>query len=301
MGAGHIGSTVLDVVLGAHPNFESVGEIWKLHSGAWMGESTRDCACGSSPDRCVFWPQVRRAWAAETGGDDVAGYVRLQGLYEGNRYAWPRLLRNRRWPTPRFDEYIRKTEALYRAIQQTGGKPVIVDSSLSPRRAFVLSMVPGVDLFLIHLVRDGRGVIWSLKNPAKHALVKTFKPASALRTTKYWITANLQSAFSFSRVRPERRQRIRYEDFATDPRATLARIGAWLGEDLSTLVTSDHALQQPVPVRHTVRGNRVRMLKEIKIRADFAWREHLPGRDRALFWLLAGWLAARYGYSKHPG
>src|SRR3712207_8630396 len=43
------------------------------------------------------------------------------------------------------------------------GKPVIVDSSKSPARALALGMVPGIDLYVVHLVRDGRGVATSLR------------------------------------------------------------------------------------------------------------------------------------------
>ncbi|MEN8161355.1 MAG: sulfotransferase, partial [Myxococcota bacterium] len=93
---------------------------------------------------------------------------------------------------------------------------------------------------------------------------------------------------------------LRYEDFASDPHAALARIGAFLGEDLSEVLTPDAAIRQPAPVRHTPGGNRVRLLREVQVRPDAGWMEHLPPVDRTLFWRRAGWLARRYGYAAEP-
>jgi len=298
MGAGHIGSTVIDVVLGSHPRLESMGELWKL-APALLAGAERSCACGASVHECGFWREVRRAWAERVGDDDLARYVELVQRFEGSRAGWAHLVRNAARPTPVFQEYLRRNTALYRAIQQVGGKPWVVESSLSPRRALVLARSPEIDLHAIHLVRDGRGVIWSHKNPAKRSVRQSFTPAPAWRTTQYWVTANLQSAFVFSRLPPDRRMRLRYEDFVMDPRAVLARIGAWLGEDLSGLLTAD-GVTRATPVRHTSGGNRVRLQKEIRVRGDLGWTEHLPRGDRALFWLLAGWLARGYGYRRTP-
>jgi len=164
----------------------------------------------------------------------------------------------------------------------------------------VLATTPGIELYLVHLVRDGRGVIWSHQNPAKRAMRKSFRPAPAWQTTRYWVSANLQSAYVYSRLPSERRMRLRYEDFATAPDAALGRLGRFVGEDLSGLLTPDRAIRQPAPVRHTPGGNRVRLMKEVQVRRDFGWMEHLPAKDRALFWLCAGWLARSYGYRRNP-
>ena len=53
-------------------------------------------------------------------------------------------------------------------------------------------------------------------------------------------------------------------------------------------------------MRHTPGGNRVRLMREVQVRRDFGWMEHLPARDRTLFWLCAGWLARSYGYRRDP-
>ena len=299
-GAGHIGSTILDIVLGNHPHIQGVGEVSKVHRSGWVTDSRRRCACGSSVAECAFWPKVRARWAATVGGDDVDRYVYLQGLFERYRTAWPRLLWNSLRPSSDFQEYLHKTQALYEAIRDVSGRSVIVDSSLTPRRAYALTLNREIDLSLIHLVRDGRGVIWSLMKPNKKTLTKVYKPAPSWRTTKYWISANLQSAWVFQRVREEKRQRIRYEDFVTNPSMILNRIGTLVGEDMSSLA-EDVATHRAIRAGHTVGGSSVRMSKDILVKPDFAWQDLLPAKDRRVFWLLAGWLAQRYGYTQQPG
>ena len=298
-GAGHIGSTILDIVLGNHPEIQGVGEVNKLHRSGWVSDSGRRCACGEAIPECSFWPEVRHRWASSLGGDDVPRYVHLQGLFERFRGAWPRLLRNRFKPSAEFREYLDKTAALYEAILHVSGRSIVVDSSLTSRRAYALALNPAVDLSLIHLVRDGRGVIWSLKKPGKRTLTKVYKPAPSWRTTKYWITANLQSAWVYDHLGEDKRLRVRYEEFVTNPSLILNRIGALVGEDLSC-VAEGIARRDPMRAGHTVGGSSVRMSKDIQLRADFAWRESLPSTDRRLFWLLAGWLATRYGYAQQP-
>lgn len=295
MGAGHIGSTILDIVLGSHPHFESLGEVSKYHRNGWTPDNNRTCSCGASVYECSFWVAVREKWMQLTGQPDPERYVSLQRKFESSGSGWTKLLWNSISPSADFKQFKDWTASFYEAIHQVGGKPVLVDSSLTPRRAFALAKNPGIDLHLIHMVRDGRGVIWSLMKPGKQILTKEYIPAPPIKTTRYWISANLQSLLVFNQVPEEKRRLVRYEDFVTNPSLTVQKIGEWVGEDLSAVI-SDAGLTNPNPVRHTVGGNRVRMQKDIRIRADFAWQENLSQKDRQLFWRTAGWLARRFGY-----
>jgi hypothetical protein len=296
MGAGHIGSTILDIVLGSHPHFESLGEVSKYHRNGWKADTNRTCSCGEPVFECPFWVQARARWMELTGQPDPTRYVALQNRFESSGSGWLALLWNSIFSSSDFRDFKDWTAAFYQAIHEVGGKPVLVDSSLTPRRAFALAKNPKIDLHLIHMVRDGRGVIWSLMKPGKQALIrKEYVPAHPFKTTRYWLSANLQSLSVFNQVPEAKRRLVRYEDFVTNPSLTVQKIGEWVGEDLSDVI-SESGLSNPNPVRHTVGGNRVRMQKDIRIRADFAWQEHLPQKDRKLFWRTAGWLARRFGY-----
>ncbi|CAA9219325.1 MAG: hypothetical protein AVDCRST_MAG93-380, partial [uncultured Chloroflexia bacterium] len=93
-GLGRSGSTVLDIVLGNHPDIESVGEVSRLIRTGWISrESLRGidpkkravpiCTCGKrldvlyvdTPDEaCPFWSSVRREWIERTNGDGIESY-----------------------------------------------------------------------------------------------------------------------------------------------------------------------------------------------------------------------------------
>jgi hypothetical protein len=299
MGAGHIGSTVFDVALGNHPHIESLGEISKFHRFGWRNDSNRKCACGDSVFNCNFWSQVRQEWSMTVGGENFERYIELENRIEKSRLGWIRLLFNRIMPSSQFEEYTHMTTALYKAVQKISGNRLLVDSSLTPRRAYALTMNPHVDFYLIHFIRDGRGVIWSLKKPGKKILTKVYVPKPAWRTAKYWISANLQSTLAFSRLSTEKRIRIRYEDYTSNPEFILKKIGSWIQEDMSGIIVDSNKIISN-KIRHTVGGNRVRMLKDITIKPDIAWMDNLSERDRKLFWFMAGWLAKKYGYIQHP-
>lgn len=296
MGAGHIGSTIVDIVLGSHPNIESLGEVNKFHRRSWTLDENRKCSCGETVYECPFWVEVRRKWMEMTGYDGPEEILALQSRFEKTSSTWLNLLWNSVFPSREFSKFQQATAALYQSVHEVGGRKFLVESSLSPRRAYGLTKNPGIDLYLIHMVRDGRGVIWSLKKPGKKIMTKKYVPAPAMRTTRYWISANLQSFWVSMQVPKAKKMLLRYEDFVTDPAATLTRIGDWVGEDLSGLI-SDFSLTNPNQERHTVGGNRIRMKKDIRIRADFAWEEKLSQKDRKLFWRTAGWLAKRFGYA----
>ena len=152
MGSGRSGSTFLDAVLGNHPEIEGVGELG-YHTRSGWGQALY-CACGAPGNACTFWSDVRDEWTKRAGPDCVQEYATLQNMFERFR-RWPRLFRERRKQSARFGAYANRTTALFEAIKEVSGRPVIVDSSKNPVRATALAMVPSIDLRLIHLVRAG--------------------------------------------------------------------------------------------------------------------------------------------------
>ncbi|WP_066632839.1 sulfotransferase [Desulfolucanica intricata] len=297
MGAGRSGSTVLDTVLGNHSEIESVGELTNLPRSGWINDEY--CACGKRGTDCPFWSDVRREWVRRTGVDDPKGYLALQSTFERFR-RWPRLLKERRRPSPQFQIYAEQTRALFEAVRTVSGKSIIVDSSKNPTRAFALSMLPNVDLYLIHLIRDGRGVIWSYlkahRKDEKNGVQRDLAPVPAWRTSINWRLVNSTSEFVLKQKIADGAC-IRYEDFVQQPVKTLNRIGDMLSISLDS-VADNLVCGREVTVGHTIAGNRVRMSGAITLRPDYEWKELLPGKDRKIFWLLAGTVARRYGYDK---
>jgi Sulfotransferase family len=333
IGLAHSGSTVLDVVLGNHPSIESVGEVNKLVRTGWISrESLRGidpkrlrrpvCTCGKRLDvlyvdapeeACPFWSRVRREWVQRVDPrDDIEGYPRLQDDFELKR-RWPRLLREaRRGPSARFRSYARLTRAFFEAISAASGKPVVVDSTMVSVRTFALSMVPGIDLRVVHLVRDGRGVVASHRKSFEKDLLLAAGErgglparwkAAARRRVLYpesvvrWVAHNLISGWVCARLGEGRAMRLRYEDFVADPEAALGRIGSLVGLDLAGVAKAASS-GEPMRAGHNIGGNRTKRSGHVTLRPDAQeWREALSPAERRLSWALMGWLMRRYGYA----
>jgi hypothetical protein len=301
-GAGRSGSTLLDIVLGNHPEIVSVGELSKLVPSALVGREY--CACGARGDECEFWREVVGQWlGGEAGEAEQREYLALQERFERTR-RWPRLLAERRRASPRFLRYAERTAALFRAIARVSGKPVVLDSSKNPARAFALSLVPGLELAVIHLVRDPRGVAFSYQKAfardERGGVQHDIAPRPAWRTALAWRFGNAAAERLMRGLAPGRAARLRYEDLVADPRRALAGLDAVLGMDLSAL-SERMAAGEEMAVHHTVAGSRLRMQGRVRLAADAAWSRAMPARDRRAVARLAGRALARYGYPTEAG
>ena len=301
IGSGRSGSTVLDILLGSHSNIEGVGALSKLPRSGWVPDENRRCSCGSPIHACPFWMDVHRRWIRSVGADGLTRYIDLQARYEHSSKRWPRLLVEERIPTPALLAYGRMTAALYDSIREVSGKPVILDSSKKPIRTYALLAAGAADVRVLHLVRDGRGVVWSrlksLPRDVEAGVPAARSSTPPWRTTLHWTQANVESEWVTRRAGALRAARIAYEQLVETPRELLERISPVVGEDLSGLMT-ELERGKTMETGHRVGGNRMRLSGDVRLRPDFEWTEKLPPSDGKTFWWMAGWLARRYGYAR---
>lgn len=294
-GYGRSGSTILDIALGQHSAVVGAGEITSLTQHAWRNNEF--CACGKAIHHCSFWSSVLEEWSA--GGEQglMDEYCRLQQRFEGLSMA-TRLLSGAGLGK-QFSVYTLHTKRLFSAMLSCSGRQVIVDSSKLPGRAMALAQIPGIDMRVIHLVRDGRGVAWSLlkgyERDAKSGLQKEIKPKSVFRTALRWSMVNLAVEYLSRKLGPERVIRVRYEDFTSDPVSVMQKVGTFLELDLSRVGTSLQNGEAMGPA-HQVAGNRLRMSESIALNKDETWRTRMPARQQVSFQWLGGWMLKRYGY-----
>lgn len=298
-GAGRSGSTLLASVLGHHAELVSVGELSQLHRRGWR--LREPCSCGQPGPECPYWSEIAREWHACCAGSDLDRYVELQQRFERLR-AWPRLAWEGRFPSTRLRAYLEQTRGLIDAVAAVSGRRTIVDSSKNPTRAQALSLLPDVQLFYIHLVRDVRAVAWShakaYRKDVAAGVQRDMPPKPAWESAVRWTAANL-IAQRVARHCPGRTLRIRYEDLVADPCRELDRIGAFVGLDFSPI---GRALRDgaELPIQHQIAGNRLRMQGAVRLRPDWEWLDHLPERDRRMCWRIGGRIARRYGYVPDP-
>lgn len=137
MGAGHCGSTLLDLILGSHSQAFSLGEFKQFGTRLSTHEATGDPVCGVCSQSCPVWRgnllnDLKKLFESGNGPQKLTTAIR------------------RRLHNP------------YRIMNEFTGQDVIVDSSKHP--AWIRSRLSSERLwrniqpFLIYLHRDGRAV-----------------------------------------------------------------------------------------------------------------------------------------------
>ena len=296
-GNGRSGSTLLDRILGQLPGVASLGEVRFL----WEFGHVRNnlCECGARFRECPFWTAVLETAVGALTDERAARLAR-----ESRRLLWTPGIARLLGPlgTPAFrrmrDEHAEIAGQLYRAVARRTGADWLVDSSKLASYALLLARVPGLELHVVHLVRDSRAVAFSWQRKRLKPEVeggRTYMPVRApLLTALRWDVHNLLdrslAAVAKSYVR------IRYEDLVLEPRKAIETIASTAGLGP---VDPDFALDGVVQVErgHTVAGNPMRFKDgPVKLRLDDEWRASLPAPSKALVSLLTLPQLLAYGY-----
>jgi len=296
-GYGRSGSTLLDIALGSHPQIFGAGELTALARHVWgNGEY---CACGARVRECAFWRPIVERWLGETADQEQAlldiadRQRRLEGLMSWRRRVGKRIV-------PWRAGHLEQIGALYGGIAEQLGvdDAIIVDSSKLPGRGFVLARAPDVELYVVHLVRDARGVAWSLSKPHRRSIEEgvqhDLRPKPAAYVALRWSIVNLAAELLRFCVPRERGMRLRYEDFVADPAAALKHIANMCGAEWND--AADNAARSPLDPGHQVAGSRHRTSSALQIRADEEWRLNMPDGKFRLVTVLSAALLRRYGY-----
>lgn len=282
-GWGRSGSTLLARLLGEFPGYVTVGE---LREGWLRGcRENRLCGCGVPFLSCAFWSEVGLRAFGGWGAVPVAELLHAWRRYD-RPWMVPLLAVAGRSPRPgALDSLIEALTDLYAAVREVSGARVIVDSSKLPSYAFLLRLVPGLDVRMVHLVRDPRGVAFSwmkhLTRPdgvGRTDQMLRFGPLSAaIRYDIYNAQAHLGQGLGIPYLR------VRYEDLVADLHGSLRRIVAFMGDPVEApMPLSLSTSEAELGVAHTVDGNPMRFARgSVSVRSDDAWKVQLqPGARR---------------------
>jgi hypothetical protein len=295
-GLGRSGSTLLGRILGGIPNFVYLGEVYRL----WDRIRTRQDACGCREHlaECPFWKRVFEV-AFSASPEALAGKLAAQidGLTRARHFpavAWGGLGQVR---SADLGALRASLGALYRGVSEVSGAAVLVDSSKQPTYARVLTSLEGIDLRVVHVVRDPRGVAHSWARSRSHPVTGVpMVRISWLRSAAIWLGNGLLSEAILPRGLRHRYLRVRYEDFIAHPRETVGRVLAHLGADGTP---APHVGDRRVSLgpSHSVSGNPNRFdLGEIALRPDMEWRTAMPAPIRKGVAAICWPVMLRYGY-----
>lgn len=301
-GLGRSGSTLIERLLNELPQTHAVGETVHLWERGLRDQER--CGCGQIFNDCEHWAQV----GAEAFGGwdqiDVQKIIDLRWSVDRSRKL-PAILRARRSGNLSADQidYLSRFRAvLLASAKVAGGAEVLLESSKHLSTAALLSADPELDVRVLHLIRDPRGVAYSwtkeVSRPeADDQLMPVYKPS---RTAGRWVTDNL----GFERLAAEGvpTLTLRYEDFLLEPAESLARITELAGIDqpvaLPFLDGNRAHLTTPM---HSIAGNPLRFGgDDIELRLDDAWKTKLDQKSQRLVTAICAPVLGHFGYQRMP-
>lgn len=303
LSAGRSGSTLLNLILGSHPEALGVSELSQLPRDVARGDR---CSCGESVLRCPFWnaflERMSRRLNVDFCSDPFAlnlGFVadprRNHGPPLTARYqlAWklrhaivyctgisgleaPAFMRRT------FDRGIDNTLVAYDVARQISGARLIVDASKLYLKGIALYRRRPQHTRLILLSRNGCASFYS-------RLRDGYGRTESLRAWRNYYRHALP--LLQRHVPDEHVLRVKYEDIAMKPAEHVRRIC-----DFAGLPYLPAMLELQSSEQHITSGNDMRLRSDARIRIDTAWQTGLKPDDRRFFEACAGGLNRRLGY-----
>ncbi|MEX1248269.1 MAG: sulfotransferase [Anaerolineales bacterium] len=210
----HSGSTLINLLLGNHPQLVGLGEVdtvLQMNSAELESEKVMRCSCGHRVANCQFWTRAITALQSRPSANLVDRYRILFATFQ-------------RLYTPDFQ---------------------IVDSSKYLEQLRTVISLPNTDLKVIHLIKDVRGFAVSQRDATNAELkyhhlpvlfgsvplsrwlyLHTLKTATYLFWKWYLRNVAIQRLLKRNRIA---HICVGYDQLAQDPRRILSRIYEFLG------------------------------------------------------------------------
>ena len=189
---GHSGSTLLEMMLGAHPALASLGELKAL-----AAKKSNACRCGApSVLDCPFWKEVDARMQARSG-------LALATLDTEARDD---------------ADFEASNRAVLEAAAEATGGATLVDSSKSLRRLKRLDKI-GVPIDVVLLTRGALGVVNANKRRGRDWRMESRRYTIATMKTRQYLEGR-------------RVMRVDYAELARDPEGTLRATMQALGLEL---------------------------------------------------------------------
>jgi len=291
------GSTLLAMLLNAHPQIATVSEMHGPNPRLVQDINTYRCSCGELIHECPFWDQVKakmadQGFAFKTTDFDVAfgdhslgGRLRYgslrSNLLESIRDDVCQML-----PGPRaeMDRLIARNEAFVHAVLDITGKTVFVDTTKRTRRFRYLHKYSSLDVRVVFLIRDARG---SVASQMRH-----YPRVSASEAAYAWVKGISGIERVWKQIPAQSRMLLRYEDLCREPQTTLQGLYRFFDVDPDFVLDDLESL----PPHHIV-GNAARMRPLSQIQLDERWKRVLSPDQLDVIHQIAGSLNRRFGYT----
>jgi len=283
------GSTLTSFLLGSHPEIATVGML--TGPAEHLDLNTYRCSCGQLFQQDPFWQAVTQAvnqygvsyslekhlgTRIELGSNRLARRIRTDSLRSNTLEGIRDWLMFNLWPGHKqaMHRLVRRNEIFARAILDVSSKPVFLDTSKDPMRIRYLHLSPHIDLYVIHLIRDVRGVVASILSRRDDMNVR--------QATNHWLVAEHNIRRHLQNVPAERQIEVQYKDVTTNTLEALNRLFAFIG------VQPLREMADFREVNNHILGNKMRKQSTSEIKVDERWRTILSEKQLELIDQITG-------------
>ncbi len=238
------------------------------------------CSCGERLQDCEFWTNVfaatRKQGVSFSLDDSNLRYSYLRPVADrlvGRFYDDP-LRTAIRWSAQRFwppykkhvARHTARNVAFAHAVLQSSGKDVYVHNTKPLLMFYYLRQNPLLDIKCINMVRDARGFVYS-----------AVKRGSSVKDAAYrWLRYHDRVEKLAQPLDSRQLYTLKYEELCGNTAAALMDVFEFLGVER---VSVSNVIR---PEEHHIAGNDLRLKKELHVRLDASWQEHLSVADLTL-------------------
>lgn len=290
------GSTLLAMILNAHTNIASVSELSAIDKIKKYEDYL--CSCGDIIHTCDFWKNFDNLLSTKYPGKTIktlkTAFIPRSKMYidKLSLHIFRHMILNdirdglfsllpsyRRYYTTLIEDYLRYAEIILDITR----KEVFFDASKNPKRILPLFQRLNTRLKVIHLVRDGRGVL--------NSFIRYKPDIDPEKVIKKWVLTNRYIEHNLQKLPKKSTLVLSYRDMAIDTEATIYKIMNFIGEDFYESMLSFRKFE------HHILGNtKMRTSSTNCISYDDSWKSSLSHKNIELFNKIGSAMNKKYGY-----
>lgn len=296
-GWGRSGSTILGSLLGQFDGFFYGGELRNIWNMSLI--KNRLCGCSVPFKECSLWRKIFDFAFNGASNVDAEKVTHVMQSTTRMRHIPLKFLPGaKKLFTFRLKYYLDHVRKLFLSIKSVTECKVIVDSSKSVLYSYLLSLIDDLDVYVVHLIRDPRGVAFSKTKekiqPDSKEIIYMHK-FSAFDSSMVWGFRNIATELYWVNNK-EKYIMVRYEDFVKEPREIINKILNFTGENpTGSPFLSENEIK--LAGSHSVWGNPSRFITgKVKLKLDDTWKKKIKPSHRFLSTFLTFPLLIKYGY-----
>jgi len=209
-GTGRTGSTLLSLLMSQDTSVFNLGQLRHL----WRAfENDDPCSCGDSLQSCAVYSAAAPQRLAEM---QKLAKIFLKDAASRSDWADDRV---RAGLQESHKDFLAGLQDILDRIAQATGASAFIDTSKAPEVALAFDLLPGVELYLLNLIRDPRAVACSWHKRKKSV-------SATVKNARDWLIRQRRLE-DWKPALGEQFHTLRYEDLASAPVEAIGAIADW--------------------------------------------------------------------------